>query len=290
MPHAILVGISGGAGLTALKFHLSESTTIHERGRIAGGLILISILTGAAIEQALKTSPIEISSIALGLIALTGLTAKTTGPMAVKEKKKGVTYIQSLKPYILTLILFTIGYSVYNTLITPHPIQLNQGLNKPLTGIIAIIGYTSAAIIGGVAADWIGRRTVIAFGLLSLSGAYLLYTFTPFLSPFALLMETGAWGGLTVILLYVIWGDISRSNKGFYYGASQGIFYLGIILAGLLPGSLGPIAHETISTFSAGVLMLGLLAIYYANEALPKDKIRVREIKSYVEEIKKMKV
>jgi MFS family permease len=251
--YSLLVGSGIGAGITGLRVYLSDLTEVDERGRVAGGLLFTSYASIVLVKIALHGASQTLSVIFVTIICLAGLLAYTVKPKRVDVKNKITVYGRTLQYFLISWLLFALAYGSWNAFVTPHPIGSTR-IGGALLGSLLILGYGLAALVSGTSADWVGRRTVLGFAL------------------------------------FIVWAEISKNHMGLFYGAALAIFFGGFMFSGFLIQILGPVKTVYASIASSAILISAIIPLYYSDEPLPKEKVKVREMATYMKEIKKLKV
>ncbi len=288
--YVLIVGVVTGAGFTALRTYLSDVTEVDERGRIAGGLLLSSLISVAIIKILFTDAPVEASTLFVSLICLGAFFGLYQ--ISIDDRlphKKGLEN-NTIRSFIISWILFSTAFGLWNANVSPHPLSLISDMESFTLDIVNLLILASAAFLGGILADRIGRKPVIGLSLAFLASSYLIYALLPFLIAPALLLEVGSWGVLSLVFIFVLWGDLSKKSRGLYYGLSLGILLGGFLAGELIAESFGPIKTAYVAYTSALLIFAALVPLYYSEEPLPKEKIRLREMSGYIRDIKNLKI
>lgn len=286
--YSVFVGFGSGIGITALRVYIADVTEVEERGRVAGVVLFTSYIGIVVSKIILRDASFTTSILFLSGTCFLGLSIYLSNPKKIKIEEKSISDVRSARLFLISWILITIAYGVWNALITPHPINLISDIDTTSFVILSSIGYAIAALIGGISTDWIGRKLVAGFALVALAMAYAFYGFiSSFIYP-ALFLEVIAWGFLNTIFLFVLWGDLSSGSRGLFYGAIWALFFGGLIFGETLSYLLGPIAMSHVSLISSTLLILAILPILKVEEPLPKEKIKEREMSRYLKEVSKI--
>jgi MFS family permease len=156
----------------------------------------------------------------------------------------------------------------------------------------AIIGSISA-VIGGFLADNIGRKRVVVYGFILLGIAYGIIGIAPgmLLSKYLYLALDGfAAGILWVTCILILWGDLSQSGtREKYYVIGNIPFFLTNLVPIFLSSYIALIPVYATFSIASFFLFLAVLPLMYAPETLPEKKIRLRQLRSYVEAAKKVR-
>lgn len=142
--------------------------------------------------------------------------------------------------------------------------------------------------------DFWGRRRPILIGFVMLGiGFATLSFFTNILAAqgFYIAADGIAWGIFSVAFGPVIWGDIAnhqRSEK--FYGLGSTPIPLALVFAGAASTSswLKTLNVSNVFSLASFFLFLAVIPIFFAPELLPEKVTKEREIKKYMEEVKKI--
>ncbi|MEE8423508.1 MAG: MFS transporter [Thermodesulfobacteriota bacterium] len=285
---SVFAGFGSGIGITAFRVYMADVTEVEERGRIAGVVLFASYIAIVVSKIILRDASFTTSILFLSGICFLGLSIYLSNPKKIKIREKSTSDTRSARLFLISWILITLAYGVWNALITPHPITLVSDIDTTSFIILSSVGYAIAAIIGGISTDWIGRKLVVGFALAALAMAYAFYgLISSFVYP-ALFLEVTAWGFLNTIFLFVLWGDLSSGSRGLFYGVAWALFFGGLIFGETLAYLLGPTPWSHVSLISSTLLILAILPILKVEEPLPKEKIKEREMSRYLKEVRKI--
>jgi MFS family permease len=150
-----------------------------------------------------------------------------------------------------------------------------------------------AALVAGIFADMVGRKSVIIFGYVMLGLGYAVLGLFPdsvFSWCFYIAVDGIAWGIFALMFFITIWGELAGSRpKDKYYFLGILPFFSSTYIEILFE----PYAHaiSVFASFSLAsfFLFLAILPLVYAPETLPEKNIRQREVRDYVERAKKTK-
>jgi len=162
-----------------------------------------------------------------------------------------------------------------------------------LIGFIEVIISGLFALIGGIIADFSGRKRVIIMGFVILGIEYAVLSLLSGM-PVSWYIYTAfdgiAWGMFASVFFMTLWGDLAGAYQKDKYYAVGGLPYL---LAGflsiLVKPYVGIIPLTTAFSLASFFLFLAVLPLLYAPETLPERKIRERELMEYVERAKKVR-
>jgi len=296
----ILLGASFGLGMPSCLAYFAECTIVENRGRIGGITFLIATLSAPLLAIPFKIFNLTANSIIYAMWRGTGLTIFFLKPeknLASKTKKNvSFTSILRDKPFLLYFVawfMFCLVDRFEKTLIDQFlgnsmPSLLNvMGIVEPIIGSLFIL-------IAGLLCDWNGRKRIVLYGFVALGLAYAIIGLAPSLVIswyFYFLVDGVAWGIFSVLFILILWGDLSQpGTREKYYTVGSIPFFLSSIIPPLLPPSfielISPYAAFSLASF---FLFVAVLPLMYAPETLPERKIKLRQLRKYVEGARKVK-
>lgn len=212
-------GIAFGLGMPSTLAYFAEYTIFENRGHIGGIVFFVTNLSIAATALFLGTN-LTIDSYAaaiwriIGLVIIFLLKPIEEG----KEQRKAVPFRSVLSNR--AFVLFLVPWFMF-CLIDRFELQIF--LNSPKLGanlgalslLIEPIVGTVFALVGGLLADWIGRKKVVVSGFVALGLGYAVLgvvTGTLLAQYFFIVIDGIAWGIFYVLFLLVLWGDLSSTT------------------------------------------------------------------------------
>lgn len=289
-------GVAFGFGMPSTLAYFAEYTRFENRGHV-GGIIFFVTNLGIAFAALLLGSNLVTDSFAAAIWRIIGLGAFFVLKPSEGEKseRKMVSFRSVLSNR--TVLLFLIPWFMFCLIDRfEYQIFLQQypALEELSLSIEPIIG-TAFALIGGLFADWIGRKKVVLFGFVTLGLAYAVLGIAPgaaFSQYFNILIDGIAWGIFLVAFLLILWGDLSSQVGGHekYYVIGSIPFFIAYLMQYFVQPYIGsiPIAtFEASFSFASLFLFIAVLPLIFAPETLPEKKIQERQLKRYVEEAKK---
>ena len=126
---------------------------------------------------------------------------------------------------------------------------------------------------------------MLIFGFVSLGIAYAtvgLLSQLMFSWFFYLVIDGVAIGLLWLLLVIVLWGDLSDLSSERFYAIGETPFFLAQIFSVVLTPYVTLISEGSSFSLAAFFLFLAVLPLLYAPETLPEKKIRDRELKGYI--------
>lgn len=214
-----LVGVLVSVGQLSFLAHFWKKTLSEERGRI-GGIIGLATLPIYVVLSNFVASDLDLSGTVI-LAAALSLVPLVTGLLR-KKSELAVTKKEAFYPENRTIILYSIPWFLFclinSTLsknISLNAIQLvsssSFGFMIILQGVATFIG----TLIGGILADFFGRRLTLALSVtlygigMALSGLIQNATF----AYFSFFAEGLSWGILLTLYIFVIWGDLANKEN-----------------------------------------------------------------------------
>jgi MFS family permease len=166
-------------------------------------------------------------------------------------------------------------------------------------GLYGLIGFVEVviaglfALVGGIIADFAGRKRVIIMGFIILGVEYAVLSLLSGM-PVSWYIYTAfdgiAWGMFASVFFMTLWGDLAGDYEKEKYYVLGGLPYL---LAGflsiLVKPYVGVIPLGTAFSLASFFLFLAVVPLMYAPETLPEKRIREREMKEYIDKAKKEK-
>lgn len=291
------LGFSFGLGLPSCLACFAEVTTFQNRGRMGGLIFLLSTLCAPALLLLVKSDLLIVSMVSF-FWRVTSFCALSTFKFIKTEEKKPTSFLLVLQArsfllYFVPLLMFCFVDSFetvyFESFFEAQFLEFNK-LIEPIFGAVF-------ALVGGLFADFIGRKKVIIYGFVSLGIAYAVIGLTPSWIGswfFYSIIDGIAWGIFYVMFALVLWGDMapSDSRKEKYYALGGIPFFLSESIVILFVSQLKAMPGESaLTSFSlaAFFLFLAVIPLTYASETLPEKKIKERELKGYIEKAKKMK-
>jgi len=290
-------------GMPSCLAFFAENTQIENRGKKSGVIFLTTNLVAAFFMIAFQAINYELIYIALmaaawrglGLVVFLWIRAEEEEKMYI-IKKTSFSFIlknRAFVTYIVTWLLFCLVDR------SERPILMSffgADLYSHLLLFEPIIGSISA-VMGGMLADFMGRKRVAIYGFVALGLAYAVLGIIPnsLTSIYVYIVMDAIGGGiLWVIFILVLWGDLaSHHAKEKYYFIGSMPFFVTNIIRYLIPAVLTieeriSLAYATFSIASF-FLFLAVVPLMYAPETLPERLIRRRELRRYVEKAKRLR-
>lgn len=289
-------GVAFGLGMPSALAYFAEYTAFENRGRI-GGIILLLTFLSVPFVALLPESNLAVDSYIASIWRAIGLiTFFLIKPLdTIEEPKKPVRFssVLSDRAFLLFLIPWFMSWLIdrfeYQIFLKKYPDLSILSLSvEPIVGTIFVI-------IGGLLADWIGRKKVVVSGFIALGLAYAVLGVAPgavFSRYFFISIDGIAWGIFSVSFLLILWADLSSSTGGHekYYAIGSIPFFIAYLMQYIAQPYISSIpveAFEVSFSFASLFLFIAILPLIYAPETLPEKKIQERQMKKYIEEAKK---
>ena len=293
-------GIAFGLGMPLTLAYFAEYTTFENRGQI-GGIIFFATNLGIAAAALFLGTRLAIDSYAAAIWRTIGLAIifllKPIEESRGQRKTVPFKSILSNRAFVLFLVPWfmfcLIDRFEYQIFLNSPKLGANLGawslLVEPIVG-------TVFALVGGLLADWVGRKKVVVSGFVALGLAYAVLgvaTGTLFAQYFYIVIDGIAWGIFLVLFVLILWGDLASTIGGQekYYAVGSIPFFIAYLTQYLVKPYLASIpvgTFEVSFSFASLFLFVAILPLIYAPETLPEKKIQERQIRKYVEEAKKV--
>lgn len=288
-----LVGVLVGIGQLSFLAHFWKTTLSEERGRI-GGLIAfatlpIYIVLSEFVAAGLDLSGRVILTAALSLVPLMVTLFRNNNLSSLAKKENAYPETRTIILFSIPWFLFCLINSTLSRNISLDAIQLvsssSLGLLVILQGVATFIG----TLIGGLLADFFGRRLTLALSVtlygvgMALSGLIQGPTF----AYFSFFAEGLSWGILLTLYVFVIWGDLA--NGGNYtrlYALGLAAFYFASALEPF--STLISIPAVTSAFLGCTIVFLCNVPIALAPELQSSDFLEKTRLKMHIKAAKKI--
>jgi len=291
---AAFLGFSLGLGLPSSMAFLADSTTVVERGKVAGTTILgtfVLAFTGIGIAGIFGSTAFAIVLVCVAIRSTSVLALVVDKYQPEKEKMA----IQLLKPAYKEFIFYIAPWFIFNIAadLALNMIQSNA-LYQSATSTGNFLRFPLIAVFGfgqGIIADRFGRKQGVIIGLVMLGIGFFILGF--FLQSFSVIVYYAisgvAWGSLFAIYL-IVPGDLAP------FGTRATVYALSIvaplIIMGVIP--LIPVLDvlaQNASRFSQALsvlLFLSIVPVLLAKETLSESYVSERKMRSYLEKVGKL--
>lgn len=139
--------------------------------------------------------------------------------------------------------------------------------------------------------DLKGRKLVIIGGVVMLGLGYALLSLFPFIPPvqaFYMIVDGIAFGIFTVAFLSVVWGDMSNGERGDkFYALGTIPVPIAIMISLFISPWLATLSLSSTLSIASFFIFLAVIPLFFAPELLPERVLKKRELRKYVEKVKK---
>jgi len=102
-------------------------------------------------------------------------------------------------------------------------------------------------------------------------------------------VDGASWGILSLVFIFVLWGDLSQhGGREKYYAIGSIPYFLVPIIRVIISPFVMPPANLAFSLASF-FLFIAVLPLMYAPETLPEKKVELRRLRKYVEKAKEIR-
>jgi len=271
-------------------------TEPEERGRVGGIVGFFSLpisFSIIAFAEILDFYQIILLSIILcsGILVIKLSNPETKEIVTAKTTEKGY------QPEKRTILLYSIPWIVFSVINATlardmtsfFSLQLPSSFYSSLT-ISQSLGAFCGALIGGIIADFFGRRLALTFSLTlfgissALAGLVKGYE----LLYFVYLANGLNWGILLTLYSWVIWGDLTNKKNCFKRYSIGMIIYYFTIGIGTLKDQIPPVPLLVSSLLSCLLIFLSNIPLLLAPELLSSDFLERIKMKLHINILKKI--
>jgi len=288
-----LLGAIFGMGSLAYCVYFCNLTIAEERGRVGGTIVFIFLLFYPIfLSFSLNSFGALATFVFLGVCTFMIYFLKPRERVGLTTKEKTSTVQsknESLIFYLTPWMIFcainaTLAYVVTNYL--THQFSEFAFQAQFLKYLAASLG----ALIGGLSADWTGRKMTLSMGLVSygvgtafsgLGVSHELFLFANIASGFS-------WGIFLVVYTLVVWGDLAskKIRAPFYAAGFIPLYFLEGLGLLVLPKILHiPVMYAAL--VGSFLIFLSNIPIIFAKELLPQYIIEEMNLAWYIQWLKK---
>jgi len=283
-------------GVLGLFTYFWQITSSEERGRVAGltGFVFlpfyyftVQIVAGTLDFPA---TVLLIMLISVGALVVIFLRPEKIALTAIKKERARYFEKRTIVFYSVPWILFSLVNAILakNTSITVVQ-QVSSSFYLLLIGV-QVIGVIFGAIIGGVVADFFGRRFALAFSLTLYGTSSALVGLFQNNALFSIVYVINglSWGFLLILYTFVIWGDLAtEKNCAKMYAIGLAIYYSAFGF-GLLSDQISQIPLVVTALLSCLLIFFSNVPIILAPELLPSDFREKMKLKMHIKLLKKL--
>jgi len=295
---SVLLGLSLGLGYPSFTAFLADSTVVEERARVSGIVILLTfVLVVLAVIVTTTLSSALLGVVLIGVILRSAsyfvFAIDPCGGERGKQKSwRAVLAYRDFSLYLFPWLMFSIATGLTLLMLNNLPAVFNAAVatGSPLH----YIGAGVAGIISGFAADRLGRKQPIIFGLIALGVAFAFLGFgVSDTSVIVYYTVSGiAWGLLMVIYLAVP-GDLAP------VGSQEKFYALGITIPIIITMGFEAISQlinfgnvfisqNILPPVLCMIIFLSIIPVLRAREVLSEKRIYERKMKDHVDKIREL--
>ena len=290
-----LFGISVGAGLPSSLTCFADATTVENRGLFGGiTFFFVGIFTLFFVSMTLFLNNVEVFwATVLWRMIGAFLFLLTYKQKQVEQEPKVPSYSSILSKrelifYLVPWVMFCLLNWIESPLLTN---LFGEAYN--LIGFIEVIVAGVFALVGGLIADFAGRKRVIIIGFIILGLDYAVLSLMSGLRVSWYIyaaLDSIAWGMFAAVFFMTLWGDLAGGNQKEKYYVVGGLPYLlGMFLSELVKPYVEVMPLIMAFSLASFFLFVAVLPLMYASETLPEKEIKDRELKEYLNKARKAK-
>lgn len=283
-------------GVLGYSIYFRDLVAMEERGRISGLLVSSSILTYTIFFSVFRYeyfgyTEFIIIGTSLGLVTLATYFLKPyERPYLTTSNVYVLNYrFKTIVLYLIPWLIFSLINGTLSKIITVHSISKFKEIEM-IANLVQITASGFSALLGGIIADWIGRKmtVIVAMVLFGCSITLSLAAYTSTIFLFSWLLNGLAWGVLQTIYLLVIWGDLSKEKEcAPYYALGLMPFYFSKAIGYLFLPYMVTISVFTASVIALLLLLFSTIPVVFAEELMPEIIADEMHRKRYIFRIKK---
>ena len=286
-------GFAFGIGFPSCLALIPTLTKVEERGRAGGKTFLATYAILPLFLLAIGHLDIFSSSLLLAAwrslsLGVFLLHVNTNDVVQLKP----VSYFSILRRGTFLLYFFPwLAFSLVNYFETQ---VLGEFFGKSMSALIVTIEFMVGflfCLIAGWLMDLKGRKRVIIAGLVMLGLGYALLSFFPLIplvQAFYVIVDGIAFGIFTVAFIFVVWGDMSNGERGDkFYALGTITIPTAVMLSIFISPWLKMIDASSAFSLASFFIFLAIIPIFFAPELLPERVLKKRELRKYVEKVKK---
>jgi MFS family permease len=290
----LIIGAIFSIGLLGFLAYFWKLTASEERGRVSGFMGFIALPINFIVAYLIAPSldflgTVTLSIVvSLGIVVIVLLNPKMAMWTAKKKAEESYFEKRTVLLYAIPWIVFSlvnVTFAKNTSLIVSQ--QVSSSFHLSLLGL-QFIGVIFGSIIGGIIADFFGRRLSLIFSLTAYgTSAALVGMFTSNAILFLVYLINGfSWGILFILYIFVVWGDLAnKSNCAKMYSFGLATYYLTIGI-GLVTQISIPIVVSSLATCL--LVFLSNIPVALAPELLSSSFRERMGIRRHLNAVKKI--
>lgn len=290
----ILWGFAFGVGFPSCLAIIPSLTKVEERGRTGGIIFCSTFATIFLLFIVFKDLDVSSYSLMLGVWRSIGIVAFLLHvTLDESSQRKQVSYFSVIRNKTFLLYFFPwLAFCVVNYFETPVLEEFYGESSWVLVGAAEFTVGALFCLIGGWLMDLKGRKFVIIFGLVTFGLGFALLTFFPNMSfslAFFVIASGIAFGIFTVAFIFVVWGDMLNGELGEkFYALGNSPVPAATMLSYFFSPWLGKLEISAVFSLASFFIFLAIIPIFFAPELLSERALKERELRGYVEKVKKI--
>jgi MFS family permease len=295
---SILMGVSVGLGFPSCLAYFAENTSIQERARVAGSVLLETFAMVVIGVVAYTILGVGLFGLVIICVALrsTSYIALFLDTCRIEQEKRrswfSVVSHRDLLFYLVPWLMFNIASGSIWIVWSGLPVDYIGAYNIGTT--FHYLGAGIFGLLGGFVADRFGRKLPVIVGMMMLGVSFALLGIAPSsISVLIYLSLSGIAWGFLIVVYAAIPGDLA------FNGTEEKFYAVGTVLPFVIYFALGSIADffnliappEIFSSLALGlclIIFMSIIPVVYAKETLPEKKIRERKIKEHIEKVSEL--
>jgi MFS family permease len=230
----LALGVFVGLGFLGFLTYFSKLTVVEERGRVSGVLGFVALPLSFVVDYLIAPGLNFLGVVLLSSFLSLGIMLvfffnwnRKVLPAKNEERKypeKKAVFLYSIPWLIFCLVNVTLAKNV--TAIVS--LQVSSQFYLSLIAL-QVIGVILGCLIGGLLADWFGRRLSLALSLTLYGIGTALIGILPDTRLLAGVYTINgfSWGILFTLYIFVIWSDLAnKENCAKMYGIGLAIYYM----------------------------------------------------------------
>jgi hypothetical protein len=274
-------------GLLAFFTYFWNLTLLEERGRVAGLIGFVSLpfyfIAVPVVAETLDFPTTVMLSIFVSLGTLVTILLRPKKVVLTVKKNERSNYFEKR-----TALLYSIPWIVFSLINATLAKNISLGILHQVSPSfylfllgLQVIGVIFGGLVGGIIADFFGRRLALAISLTLYGTSSALVGLIQSNEIFLLVYVANglSWGILLILYSFVVWGDLAnKENCTKMYSIGLAPYYSALGF-GLLSTQIAQIPLVVSALASCLLIFLSNVPIILAPELLPSDfreRIRLR--------------
>lgn len=286
-------GFSFGIGFPSCLALIPTLTKIEERGRAGGMTFLATYAILPLFLLAIGDLDIFSSSLLLAAWRSLGLgvfllhvdtdDVVQLKPVSYFSILRRGTFLLYFLPWLAFCLINYFETEVFEQFYGTSMIALQNTVEIMVGGLFCLIA--------GWLMDSKGRKQVIIAGLVILGLGYALlslFPLIPLVQAFYMVVDGIAFGIFTVAFIFVVWADMLRGERGEkFYALGNIAIPIAVMLSIFISPWLKMIDASSAFSLASFFIFLAIIPLFFAPELLPERALKKRELREYVEKVKK---